>query len=209
MTFDLLEVVDLLTLPKPEKVAQRHEDGWKVAWVSHDPLLTQLHDAVWPSGERNGGSGGSKAERSPVDATALFEFVRMASQIGDWCRLVGVRSVREPVADLRTWYAASLSQPNLDTDWYARKLTQWTGTINRLLHPPKSFTPTYPCPVCGKREWWDGSGDGGTFPLVVEYNLVDGRVHGERATCRACSCLWIGYESVTELADELTSEEAV
>jgi hypothetical protein len=200
---EILDLVDALTLPQPEKVAQKVNNEWVTRWVSHDPLLKQLGDAVWPSGERNGGGGGLKSTRSPADLDALYEYAKMSTAIGDWCHSVGVRATRHPVEDLRAWYAASLSR-QIDEDYHHRHLTKWVTLIRRHLHPPRSFNPTQPCPVCGKREWATPSGDGGTFPLVVEYRIGDdNQVQGERATCRACSTMWLGIDSVTELADEL------
>jgi hypothetical protein len=66
---DLLELVDVLTLPQPERVARKIDGEWETTWVTRDALLVRLHDAVWPSGEQNGGAGGLSSTRSPADLT--------------------------------------------------------------------------------------------------------------------------------------------
>jgi hypothetical protein len=203
---EILDLVDALTLPQPEKVAQKVNNEWVTRWVSHDPLLKQLGDAVWPSGERNGGGGGLKSTRSPADLDALYEYAKMSTAIGDWCHLVGVRATHHPVEDLRAWYAASLSR-QIDEDYHHRMLSQWVGKARAQLRASKVVPLGIACPVCGRREWSvlvDGEHLGGTFPLRVEYWMDDDeRVRDVRALCHACSTAWIGAEAVTELADEV------
>lgn len=210
MTFDLLELVDLLTLPKPEKVAQRHDYGWKIAWVSHDPLLKQFGDAVWPSSNSSAGSASMASTRSLVDLDALFKYAKLSSAIGDWCHAVGVRATRKPVNDLRAWYAAYLKFDQADASFYEKQLRGWVGMIRHHLQPNDGFDLQYPCPVCGKRAWSDGNPDGagGTFPLRVEYQKGDNATTRHRAECRApdCATAWEGIDAVAELASELTGE---
>lgn len=206
---DLLELVDVLTLPQSERVAQRNTDGtWRTSFVSHDPLLKQFRDAVWPSSNTAGGSASLASTRSPVDVTALFEMAKMSSAIGDWCRVVGVRANRDAVADLRTWHVAYTSGDTSNSEWYAQQLRRWIGLIRRHLNPSSGFDLMYPCPVCKSRTWGDHE-TGGTFPIRVEYTKTDHGTRGHRAECRngECKTTWLGIDAVVELAAELTGED--
>lgn len=206
---DLLDLIDLLTLPQNERVAQEKIDGtWVTSFVSHDPLLTQFRDAVWPSSNTAGGSASLASTRSPVDVTALFEMAKMSSAIGDWCRLVGVRASRDAVTDLRAWYVAYNAADTTTQEWYAQQLRTWIGLIRRHLNPSSGFDLMYPCPVCKSRVWGDDE-HGGVFPIRVEYTKTDHGTTKHRAECRngECRTAWLGIDAVVELAAELTGED--
>lgn len=210
---ELLDAVDALTKPVTEHIAQKDDNGkWLgVHTVTGQSLLEQMHAAVWPSGNRDTGSASQPGTRAPVDVDALYAYVKMAGQIGDWCRMAGLRASRDAVADLRAWYVERLKLVDPNDDFYISMLTGWAHTIRRHLHPPKSFVVAGTCPVCGKRDWEDGMGGGGTFPITVEYSVDDeGATYGERAICRACQphTMWIGKEAVEELGEELEEKEA-
>lgn len=204
---DLLDVVDELTKPKIEHVAQRSDRGeWiRTKAVELPPLLERMHDAVWPSGERNGGSGSSPATRSPADVSALFEYAKICAAIGSWCRIVGVKPTRDPIVDLRAWYAATLKDNSFDpAGWYLREARRWKRLIEGHLEPPKSFEAKVACPVCNATAWGDQYSGGSSWPIEVRYKVTDeGRTADETATCRACRTVWVGHESITELVEEL------
>lgn len=208
---DLLELVDVLTLPQSERVAQRNTDGtWRTSFVTHDPLLKQFRDAVWPSSNTAGGSASLASTRSPVDVTALFEMAKMSAIIGDWCRLVGARTTRshDAVVDLRSWYAAYISTDMATEAWYGQQLHKFISTIRRHLNPSSGFDLMYPCPVCRRRDWGDTE-TGGVFPIRVEYTKTDHGTSRHRAECRNSDCrtAWLGLDAVVELAAELTGED--
>lgn len=203
---DLLEAVDELTLEQHEHVAQKADDGrWlKAHTVTHASLLQRMADAVTPSTGRDNSSKSSAATRSPVDADALFEYVKMSAAIKSWCLMVQVAPDRDPAVGLRKWYVARLAQPNEDDAWYTRQLTGWANIIRNHLNPPQSFTIKAPCPVCLVTGYGNAIDGGDTWPIEVRYRLEDDtRVTDETARCRSCQAVWGGHDAVRELADEL------
>jgi hypothetical protein len=205
----LLDVVDELTRPKFEQVAQLQDGKWAVRNVQVPALLELMRDAVTPSGEGNGGSGASKSTRAPVDLEALFEFAKMTSTAAGWAHGAGVRPTREPATDLRAWYSATLGDNTRNDDWYRRHITRWVVIIRNKLVPPKSFEAKYPCPVCGTVGWGDQFNGGGSWPIEVRYRLDDDeRMRDEVARCRApqCGVVWYGHDAVVELAEEATEK---
>jgi hypothetical protein len=203
---DLLDAVDALTKPQVTGVAQKNDAGrWvRVHEETREPLLTQLHNAIWPSGENNGGASVAANERLPLDAHKLLEYAKIATQIKSWA--VGLRQqpTRDPIRDLERWYVATLTIRDFDPTWHIRQLRGWENHIGRLLAKSGGFVPEYPCPVCGATEWGEMINGGGLWPIRVEYVIQDdGRLTDESALCRACRIVWDGHDSVTELADEV------
>jgi len=208
---DLLDVIDELTKPKVEHVAQRTDGGeWiRTHTVDLPPLLQRMHDAVWPSSNTDTSSSSSKHERSPLDVSALFEYAKMCAAIGSWCRILDVKPTRDPIKDLRAWYAATLKVNDFDTAWYLREVRKWKHTIEAHLDPPKAFEAKAACPICDTTGWGDPYNGGSSWPIEIRYRITDtGRMADETATCRACRTVWHGHDSVMELADELGERHA-
>lgn len=203
---DLLAVVDVLTLPKFEHVAQEHADGvWKVRTAEVPPLLQLFGAAVSPSGNRDTGSSSSKSTRSPADLEALFEYAKMTSTAAGWAHDAGAVPTRNPVVDLRAWYAATLADNTRDDDWYRRHLNGWVAIIRNHLEPPEAFVIRHPCPVCRVAAFGNAIDGGDSWPIEVRYRKTDdGRMIDEVARCRAgCSTVWRGHAAIMELAEEL------
>ena len=198
---DLLTVVDELTLPKLVKVPT--DDGH--TWATEDPLLVQLQEAV-SSSLRSGsgsGSGGAPWTRNVLDSDALHQAAIITSMIGDWCRLAGAEVTRDPVQDLRAWYAKRLSARDPET-FYLGVLQKWVTTIRALVNPPKTLEILGACPVCKAVTYTNSTGDTVRNPLVMTYRPDTANMHrAARATCRACDTIWQGDEAMEELAAEL------
>ncbi|MUG03543.1 hypothetical protein ECC01_21375, partial [Bacillus tequilensis] len=105
MTDDLLTGVDELTLPKPVRVPT--DTGH--TWATEDALLVQLQEAVSSSIRSGSGSGGAAWTRNVLDGDALYQASIITATIGDWCRMAGAAVTRDPVTDLRAWYARRLA----------------------------------------------------------------------------------------------------
>jgi len=202
----LLTVVDKLTKPTFKHLWVDTPEGKRVRTVEHPALLRQLEDAVTASMGNDGRSKSTSAmERNMLDSEALFEFLRIKSQIGDWCRLRDVQPTRDPVQDLRAWHVAHIGQSRPQDDFYVEQLRGWVGIIRARLDPPKRFEITQPCPVCGVAEVMDADG------LVSKAVVVEYRDYGTstpirpRAVCRnaLCQAVWDGLEAIEELGDEL------
>lgn len=195
---DLLDAVDQLTKPTRTKVVQ---DDNNVATVEMPPLLDGLQSAIRSSMGGNTAGGALAHERSILDDDALFKFIRIASQIIDWCRARKVATTGDAGHNLRAWYASNLGQAMSDEveAYYTRTLNGWAGEIRSKLDPWREKDLPDACPVCEAKEWWR---DGERFPrpLIVRYK-PDGpdMVQNAKAMCRACTKVW----GVRELAYEL------
>lgn len=201
---DLLDAVDALTKPTRTKVIR--DDGSTVL-VDHDPLLVQLEDAV-TSAIGNGGGGGS-ATGSVINDEALYRLSVIRSQIGDWCRLVGARHVRDKsVLSLQRWHVAFIGR-NLEADFYVRALHGWAATITELLDPPKTVPLDGPCPVCKAVNWVGPDDSLRASPVAVLYDQTT--LHQSlRAVCRVegCDAEWVGADAVQELIEEMTERDS-
>ena len=203
---DLLDVVDELTIPRVEHIPQRTDQGeWvRTHTVEHAALFVQLRDAG--SGRTSAGSNASKHERSIVDVDALHLYAQYSAQVADWCRILGVAYTREPVHDLRAWYAATLHDNTFTTaaaDAYRVILSRWVNAIREHFDPPRWEDSNLPCPSCGATMYGDAvNGGGKAVRLMFRVDENTGRTFGERALCRACGLVWLGYDSVMELVDE-------
>lgn len=208
---ELLDLVDDLTLPEHQHLAQKDDQGrWlKAVTVTHPPLLDRMREAVFPSTEKNGGSVSAAHTRSPADLDAMFQFAKMASAIGDWCRIAGIGATREPGRDLRRWYASRLADVDRDDTFYRGQLRSWIGVIRNHLDPPESFTIRHACPICSTVAYGDAVNGGDGYPIQVRYRKdeTDSMVD-EVATCRACGVSWLGHAALMELAEEVHERAA-
>lgn len=200
---DLLEIVDELTKPKVERVDSHR--------LEHESLFDQLRNAG--SGRTSAGSNAGKHERSLVDLDALHMYAQYSAQVTDWCRMWGV-VIRDPATGLldrnpshglRAWYKATLSDNTFTetaANAYQRILSRWATAIRDHFDPPKWEDSNLPCPACGARYYGDAVNGGGNAIRMTFRVDDDGRVHDERALCRACNLVWVGRGAIEELADE-------
>lgn len=208
-TDPLLEAVEALTKPRVTGIAQKNTAGrWeRVHQIKHEPLLTQMRNAVWPSGENNGGATTPASERIPIDSTMLLEYAKIASQITSWAVSLDLKPTRDPIRDLHQWYATITRERDWDPAWHIRRLRGWAHHIERLLEKPKSFIVEAACPICGATEWGNMFDGGGLYPIKIEYVIDEtGLPQDHTALCQACKTVWEGREAVEELADELNEK---
>lgn len=201
---DLLTVVDELTTHQHTKelVAGR------TVHIVHDPLLTQLEQAIRENFNTTQGSDTSlKFTRGILDADALYLFTRIRSQITDWARMVDAPRRDTPAEQLRAWYVKFTEQDRPDT-FHVRQLTAWASAIRSKLDPWDEWLHPDPCPNpdcpqgtddMGRPVWWDRStGEPAPYPVAVLFRRTDGArmVDNAHARCRACGQTW----NVRELA---------
>lgn len=195
---DLLDAVDDLTQPTKTRVIQTNDAGITCTSDAETPSLLDQLEASIQSSMGGSTSGSSLAfEGAPLNTAALFEAMKIATQIGDWCRIVGAPVTKHLSEDLRAWYAATLSKVNWDDTSYTRNLRRWAGTIRSLLDPPREKYLPDPCPNCGEKDFWKG-GELFMFPLVVKYRTED-PIGSATALCRACEKVWNARELAYEL----------
>lgn len=190
---DLLDIVDELTLPKPVKVPT--DDGY--TWATEDALLVQLEEAIRSTTGRTGGRSASHT-RMILDADALMQFHRIASTIGDWCRMAGAKVTRDPVKDLRAWYAATLKS-NDTTEFYLQHMRSWVALIRGKLTPKTTLEILGSCPECDATEWENDEGETIPHPVVVEYD-PDSVMSTVKWSCRACGASRAGEFAQRALA---------
>jgi hypothetical protein len=203
MTEELLEVVDELTLPKPVRVPT--DTGH--TWATEDALLVQLQEAVSSSLRSGSGSGGAAWTRNVLDGDALYQAGIITATIGDWCRMAGATVTRDPVTDLRSWYACRLAATDPET-FYVAQLRKWVSQIRLLIHPPRTLEITSACPVCGQGSYTNDMGEDIRNPLVMTYRASDERFWRDaRVVCRACDVVWSGVDAMEELRTELDEKD--
>ena len=207
---ELLDAIDELTKPVILHFPQVGDDGkWLRAHTTElPPLLVQLEAAIHSSISGKAG-GGDPATRAVLNSAALFEFSRIRSTVGDWCRIEKVRVSRDVTADLRRWYVARLARETLDDEFYVRELGKWAITIRFQLEPAKVVPLTAACVVCAAVQWVDSEGESHPYPLVVEYMEHDPDIlSSARAMCRSCDRVWKGSRELRELRYEIDEREA-
>ena len=197
---DLLDVVDELTLSRPKKLET--DDGFM--WVTEEPLLVQLEEAIRSTTGRTGGRSTSHA-RSILDDDALMQFHKITSTIGSWCRMVGAKVTRNPVVDLRAWHAARLSSNDPDT-FYLRELRSWVALIRGKLTPLTEWEWEGPCPLSDANEWVNDEGETITHPVRIEFDPE--RVMATvRWRCHACNGSQAGEFAQRFLAHDAETRE--
>lgn len=200
---ELNDAVDDLTLPKPVKV--QTDDGH--TWATEDALLVQLREAVSSSLNSGSGAGGSPSTRNVLDGDALHKAAIITSQIGDWCRIIGVTPTRDAVHDLRAWHAAFIGRDEPE-EFYVRQMRAWAGQIRAMTNPPKTVEITAPCPVCGEGSYVNDMGERITNPLALTYRPdSDHMWKHSKVMCRACDAVWVGGDAMEELRDEINEKD--
>lgn len=200
---ELLEAVDELTLPRNVKIPT--DNGH--TWATEDALLVQLQEAVSSSIRSGSGAGGAAWTRNVLDSDALYQAGLITAAIGDWCVIVGIKPTRDPVKDLRSWYAARLTATDPEV-FYLGQLRKWAGQIRAMTSPPKTLEITAACPVCGQGQYTNDMGEMVRNPLVMTYRPDDGNLNrSAKVMCRACEVVWSGGEAMAELRDEIDEKE--
>ena len=202
---DLLEAVENLINPRKSKVVQQNEAGITcTSPVDLPSLLDQLELSIQSS---MGGStsGASLAfEGAPLNTAALFEAMKITSQIGSWCHSAKVIATRQPAVDLIAWHVATLAinQSEQVESSQIKQLGKWAKTIESLLDRPREKDLPDACPVCEASEWWK---EGVRYhrPLIIRYR-PDEPVGNATAMCRACAETW----NARELAFAIEEAEA-
>jgi len=144
-----------------------------------------------------GGGTSLASERAALNSDALHKALVIQSQIGDWCRMAGVKPTRDSITDLEAWHTAT---PDAG-DWYVAQLEKWAREIDAMLNPVKRFDITTHCPICGVKEWTNHDGERCMWPLKAETPTM-------RVLCLACDAVWDGVPAVEELREELDEKEA-
>jgi hypothetical protein len=202
-TTDLDAAVSALTNPTETLV----QVGEKWVKVKHEPLLTQLEEAVRSS---FGGSsaGGSSTTGMPLNSGAMELALKILSQIRDWCRLAGVFPSKDARDNLVSWSIAYQGTGVVQT----AMMEGWASDIRVLLDPPRRVPIARGCPVCKADKHTDAEGVV-SLPVVVEYDSALAgydRAAAEatmRAGCRVCDAVWEGRDAIVELMEELGGDE--
>ena len=201
---DLIAAVDALTRPVPTKIVR--DDG-STTRIVHDPLLTQLAEAVRSTITGKAGGGGGQSTGNVLNSAALFQASVISSQITEWCRDARAKVVRgDMVGNLTRWQVAFAGTADAAA-FYEGALRGWAGTIRGMLNPRGRFQVTDPCVVCKATTYTEVLGEEEIvrpFPVIVEYDFAD-PVHSAVAQCLACEASWAGKESLEELGEELST----
>lgn len=217
---DLLSVVDALTKPTHTMVGQWWGEG--CPWcrervehqhstrVSHPPRIDQLAAAVTDAQNPGTGSSASLAStRNALDADALHLWDDIMRATHDWCIDVGVKPSRDPVRNLRAWYAATLAMIEPQLGFFEKTMRGWVVRIDAHLDPPVQLQVTHSCPVCGADTWEDAEGAVFLHPLVISYRRGEADVLGtSRGLCRACGHVWRRTNELRALAWGIENPDA-
>lgn len=176
---------------KDGSIAFRQHNTWLPS------LLDQLEQAVTSTMGGQGNSASLKNTRQVIDSEALHLFLRIKSQITDWCRMVGIRAGKDAAENLMLWSDAIEVE---DGTFYARMMRDWAKLIRAKLDPPKRREILHPCVVCNATVWVDEDGDTRPHPLEVSYRPGEGEI---RVLCRACKNVWEGADAAKELGEEI------
>ena len=209
------DVVRRLTAPSFEHVFQKlpNGDGRSVT-VELPPLLVQMRDRVFPSGEANGG-GALKSTRSLGDFAAMEPYAKIAAQVGDWCRMARIRDVpRDTVEALLAWHDRTRGRLGPYEAWFRGELTGWLLLILDTVDGPKKRVLRVACPVCGGTSWGDQINGGDLWPIQVRWR-EDGPDEDWVARCRIpvkqdgqpCGTVWRGLDAIRELGEEIAEKE--
>lgn len=193
-TDDLLEAVEALTKVRLVKVET--DDGY--TWARADPRLQMLLDEIHATTGSGGGKGGLPSERMPLSPDVMSRAFQIATQIGDWCRLAGLRATRDPIHDLDAWHVTRLATADLENVGYIEILQRWAREIDAMFDRPRPVDITVACPVCGEKNYTDENGDVCAWPLKASTRPF-------RVECRSCGpdISWEGPEAMIELAEEI------
>jgi hypothetical protein len=189
---ELLDAIERLTKPQRSAVVQTNDAGITCkSPIVLPSLLEQMDEAIQSSMGGNSSGASLASQRSLLDESALFEAMKIATQIGDWCRIVEVRPTRQPAPDLKAWHLAIIAKPQRDDTWHVRQLGKWADRIESMLDRPREKDLPQACPNCGESEWWR---DGSKYyrPLIIRYKPEEEAK--ATAMCRFCDQTWNARE---------------
>jgi hypothetical protein len=203
-TTDLLDAIDLLTLPHDVKIIDR---GTHIATRRDPGLITQLRHARTANiGPGNGSR--AKHERLTLNIEASQLYTEIETLTKQWAIRAGYRREGHPwpaLEDLlRAWYARAHKRPHFSAAPHLATIEAWTQRILDLLDPPHRFDIDRPCPICGAHIINIRLDD--ETIQVRALNGIDRDEHDSTVTCRNCGAIWHGHESARELATELTTK---
>jgi hypothetical protein len=190
----LQDVIEPYTLTDKDGIRTEHRRviGTQKVTVELPPLLELLDDAIQSSMGGSTKGAALASESIPLNSAALFEAMKISSQVRDWCRLEDVTPTRHTLTNLRAWYVATRAgHPTPDEDEaQARVLRKWAATIRGMLDPWREKDLPDPCPLCGAKLWWDPAEpttQGRPRPLIIRYRPGDAdMVERAYGLCRAC-----------------------
>lgn len=196
---EIKDAISELTAPVVHNVPQISEDGtWlKTSSVWLPSLLDQLSEAVTSTMGGQGNGSTLKHARQIIDSDALHMFLKIKSQIGDWCVMAGVRPGKDAAENLMLWGDAIDVE---DGTFYARTMREWANQIRLKLDPPKRMEILHPCVVCEATVWVDDDGETRPHPVEASYRPGEGDV---KVWCRACKTVWDGPDAAGELGEEI------
>lgn len=205
----LLEAV--LALTERYSIHATRDNGNKVR-IRHAPRLTQLRDAITPSGN-NAGGGSLARERNVIDTGALDLYRAIKTAIDDAARLVGATIDDHPETTLKRWLVAARHRITTDayeTEW-AHRWQRHARAIDAKLNPPVQVEIMRPCPMCGERRAIDQHAPGGpalVTALVVQYHRGgDDMLDDATAMCRFCDAVWKGRSAIRAVAYDIEQYE--
>lgn len=196
---DIRAAVAELTAPVVHHIPQIDDDGTRLrthtTWLPS--LLDQLEQAVTSTMGGQGNGSTLKHARQILDSEALHMFLRIKSQINDWCHTVGIRAGKDAAENLMLWSDAVDIE---DGSFYTHTMRGWVAQIRLKLDPPKRRQILHPCVVCEATVWVDEDGETHPHPLEAAYRPGEGEV---RVMCRSCKTVWDGPDAAKELGEEI------
>jgi hypothetical protein len=163
--------------------------------VSALPLVTQLRQAITPSGA--GGSGGSPTkQRLPMDAGAFdtYRYIEEeARRLLAGCSLK-LRQPKELERVITRYQGEVQKYGELELEQAAKTARLWVERIEATLVPPRRRRPVQQaCPAPGCGALWDVSGAERVWAVTVWAGMEVPRGEWE-AWCSVCESLWVGED---------------
>lgn len=217
-TFKLDIAVGLLTRESKHRLV---DDEGRVRWVTADPLIYQLQQAIGNT-SANGLFKSSSGNPLPLAAQAhiIMEEIRETT-IDFWWRLpqmVRAASVprlhhagreRDRSAQVRLrlrYWATAARASEADYAEAVHWVTKWVDDIESMFHPVRVREIRGACPECGFARVLDREDEGERFmktALALVY-AEDGSLVG--IDCAACRAHW-GSDEVLQVARQITRKE--
>ena len=194
---DFHKAVDSLTLPRVETIMQEGV----IRVIELPPLLAQLEAAISGTLKNDAASRVASAfERNILDGEALFEFMKISSAIGSWCRMARIKPTKVAVDDLVEW-SDVVERP---TDFHVSEMQSWERTILGKLDPVKTVEITEPCPVCESSAWQDADGVWHPRPVVVQYRRSNPNdTVGGWCRVEECGAVWEDLAAIRVLRAQI------
>lgn len=187
-------MIDVDVLVSTHRKSVHTQDG--VEEHSAPSLISQLRDAVYGGGTRDGAGGGAKT-KLPIQAAALDLYMLIDHQVTSlWVsvfhRVPGVEKLEQLLA---AW--AAVSDPKTVVNVGGRNIeagdavANWTRLIEDYFNPPRHAEIDLPCPSCGEQYSYrmvDGQERRSTA-LVFRRDRDTGDTLDAR--CLTCNAVWV------------------